>query len=169
MARSGSSSEEDQAELPTAVQVPEASTRAAVVGTASTPLLRSHYALDGASPLPTLALAPRAGHRVLDLCAAPGGKTLCLAGQLFRPASDGVEGAVATHVDAAPASPKLSLLIANERSAPRRARLRCVLDEFIPPRLLWRAAELQATERRCGGGSGGGDGVIAITGVDGSV
>lgn len=53
--------------------------------------LCSHYLLDGASPLPALLLAPRRGHRVLDLCAAPGGKSLILAGQMFNHSSAALE------------------------------------------------------------------------------
>ena len=81
--------------------------------------LMGHYGLDGASPLPAIALAPRRGHRVLDLCAAPGGKSLVLAGQMFA--------------GAAPASAVLSptVLISNDRSGPRRARLRRVLEECV--------------------------------------
>ncbi|VEL43938.1 unnamed protein product [Protopolystoma xenopodis] len=38
--------------------------------------LAGHYILQGASSmLPVMALAPQPGERVLDLCAAPGGKT----------------------------------------------------------------------------------------------
>jgi len=81
------------------------------------PPLTSHYMLDGASPLPALALAPKPGERVLDLCAAPGGKSLVLAGQLFANGS------------APPATG--SLLVSNDRSRPRRARLRRVLSDYL--------------------------------------
>lgn len=37
-----------------------------------------YYLMDAASVLPCLALDVREGHNVLDLCAAPGGKTLAL-------------------------------------------------------------------------------------------
>lgn len=36
----------------------------------------THYAMDGASLLPVLALDLKPGERFLDLCASPGGKTL---------------------------------------------------------------------------------------------
>lgn len=36
----------------------------------------THYLMDGASILPVLALDLQPGERLLDLCAAPGGKTL---------------------------------------------------------------------------------------------
>ena len=42
--------------------------------------LSGHYMIQGASSLlPVIALAPRAGNKVLDMCAAPGGKTTHLA------------------------------------------------------------------------------------------
>uniref|UniRef100_UPI00358F296D 28S rRNA (cytosine(4447)-C(5))-methyltransferase-like n=1 Tax=Myxine glutinosa TaxID=7769 RepID=UPI00358F296D len=38
--------------------------------------LSGHYMIQGASSLlPIIALAPREGNKVLDMCAAPGGKT----------------------------------------------------------------------------------------------
>lgn len=48
----------------------------------------THYLMDGASLLPVLALDLQPGERLLDLCAAPGGKTLLalqtmLPGDLF--------------------------------------------------------------------------------------
>ncbi|DBB11045.1 TPA: 5-methylcytosine rRNA methyltransferase nsun4 [Trebouxia sp. C0006] len=45
--------------------------------------LLSWYWLDEASLLPALMLDPKPGHTVLDMCAAPGGKSLTLASMLF--------------------------------------------------------------------------------------
>jgi hypothetical protein len=72
------------------------------------------YHLDAASLLPVCALDPARGARVLDMCAAPGGKALALA-QLLRGAS-----------------PRGSLT-ANDISAGRRRRLREVLSLYLPP------------------------------------
>jgi len=60
------------------------------------------HVLEEASLLPVALLAPRPGDRVLDLCAAPGGKTAQIATRL------GLRGT----------------LVANDRSAPRLAALR---------------------------------------------
>ncbi len=68
------------------------------------------YALDPASVLVAHALGVAPGERVLDLCAAPGGKSCILAEGL------GASGA----------------LVANDRSAARRARLQRVLAEWLP-------------------------------------
>ena len=73
--------------------------------------LFSHYLMDGASPLPALALAPRPGERVLDLCAAPGGKSLVLASQLFAAGGKGTSA---------------SRLECNDKSQARASRLRQV-------------------------------------------
>ena len=116
--------------------------------------LSSHYLLDGASPLPALRLAPRRGHRVLDLCAAPGGKSLVLAGQLFSRAAVLADDGSTTGA---------TVLVSNDRSAARRARLRRVLKGYLPQRLMHdahsllpsllapRKAELEA---------------VAVTGID---
>ncbi len=73
------------------------------------------YHLDAASANAARALGVRPGERVLDMCAAPGGKTLVLAAAL---AGSGE-------------------LVSNELSAARRARLRTVVEEHLPE--AWRA------------------------------
>lgn len=72
-------------------------------------LLRPYY-LDEASIFAAMALEVEEGDKVLDLCAAPGGKTLILAGLL------GESGE----------------LTSNDRSSARRARLRKVIAEHLP-------------------------------------
>ncbi len=72
--------------------------------------LLAPYFLDRASVLAARSLDVEPGQRVLDLCAAPGGKTLVLALAL---AGSGE-------------------LVSNDRSSARRARLRTVLDEHMP-------------------------------------
>jgi 16S rRNA C967 or C1407 C5-methylase (RsmB/RsmF family) len=74
------------------------------------------YFLDGASLWAARALRPTPGSKVLDMCAAPGGKSLALAAALAGHGS----------------------LLCNELSEPRRARLRRVLDTALPPE--WRRA-----------------------------
>ena len=80
------------------------------------------YHLDAASVVAAASLGVQPGDRVLDLCAAPGGKSLVLATALAEapvgeaPAADGDRGE----------------LVCNERSSARRARLHRVLDEHLP-------------------------------------
>lgn len=71
-------------------------------------LLRPYH-LDEASIVAARALGTREGDRVLDLCAAPGGKTLVLATALKGSGS----------------------LTANDRSSARRARLRDVVNDHL--------------------------------------
>ncbi|MEK7356924.1 MAG: RsmB/NOP family class I SAM-dependent RNA methyltransferase [Bdellovibrionota bacterium] len=68
------------------------------------------YVMDPASIFPAVALEVKTGDEVLDMCAAPGGKSLVLAESL-------IEG---------------GRLVANELSDRRRARLRAVLEDYIP-------------------------------------
>ncbi|HBG65213.1 MAG TPA: RNA methyltransferase [Treponema sp.] len=74
------------------------------------------YFLDPASVCAALCLPVRGAGRVLDLCAAPGGKTLVLAGNL----DDGAR------------------LCSNERSSGRTARLSKVVAQTLPPELAGR-------------------------------
>lgn len=74
------------------------------------------YYMDEASIHAARALDVLVGDRVLDLCAAPGGKTLILAEALAE----------------------AGRLVANDRSATRRARLLTVLREYLPPDVLER-------------------------------
>lgn len=76
--------------------------------------LMAGYRLDAASVVAGLALRLaelRPGDEVLDACAAPGGKTLVLAGRL----------------------PEGAAIVANELSSERRRRLSDVLDAHLPP------------------------------------
>jgi 16S rRNA C967 or C1407 C5-methylase (RsmB/RsmF family) len=76
-------------------------------------LLKPYY-LDGASVRAARALNVQQGDTVLDLCAAPGGKTLVLALALGGTGS----------------------LTSNDRSADRRGRLKTVIEDHLPPK--WR-------------------------------
>jgi len=105
--------------------------------------LRKPYYLDRASALSVSALTVRPGDRVLDLCAAPGGKSLALLSGLLkdltterqptalqsRPGGDNRE-ARETRGEV-PDRPGIEL-IANERSRTRRARLQRTLHEHLP-------------------------------------
>lgn len=72
--------------------------------------LLNYYLMDAASVLPVLALEIKARDRVVDLCAAPGGKSFLCALKL--------QGT--------------GLLVSNDRSAARRARIHRIFDDYIP-------------------------------------
>lgn len=75
------------------------------------------YVMDPASIVVALALEPQSDDSVLDMCAAPGGKTLVLAEQMVKSAEgQSFEGT----------------LISNEISEPRRDRLLRVIQDYIP-------------------------------------
>jgi len=73
--------------------------------------LSAPYTLDAASVYAALSLAPEGGSKALDMCAAPGGKSLVIASLLGEGGS----------------------LVSNERSGERRARLKRVLDAHLRP------------------------------------
>ncbi len=85
-----------------------------ILETAQTRDQERFYVLDLASLIPPLALNPSVDDICLDMCAAPGGKTLVLA-SLMAMSSDSV-------ID----------LVANEMSPDRRSRLIRVLKEQLP-------------------------------------
>ncbi|CAN9503212.1 unnamed protein product [Ophioblennius macclurei] len=75
--------------------------------------LLSYYLMDAASVLPCLALDVQEGHTVLDLCAAPGGKTLALL-----------------------QTQSIRFLCLNDSSVSRTQRLRKVLNSYVPKQFL---------------------------------
>lgn len=106
------------------------------------------YFLDGASAVAALCMQVQPGDRVLDLCAAPGGKSLMMACRLFAPqvaseaaptgsqaTSEQVTAAWAARMAAA-AMPEGGLLVCNEASKPRAQRLERVLRSFLPAELI---------------------------------
>jgi 5-methylcytosine rRNA methyltransferase NSUN4 len=72
--------------------------------------LMTTYVMDPASIYPAVALGVQPGEEILDMCAAPGGKSLILAEML--------EGE--------------GRLVSNELSDRRRARLRAVIEDYVP-------------------------------------
>lgn len=72
------------------------------------------YSMDEASIIAAKALGVESGDDVLDMCAAPGGKTLVLASMLHGKGT----------------------LVSNDRSSARRARLKNVIESHIDPSFL---------------------------------
>jgi 5-methylcytosine rRNA methyltransferase NSUN4 len=70
----------------------------------------NYYLMDAASILPVEALDIQLNERVVDLCAAPGGKSLLCALKLQN----------------------TGLLVSNDRSAARRARIHKIFDDYFP-------------------------------------
>lgn len=120
--------------------------------------LSTHYWLDPASLLPPLLLGVQPGQQVLDMCAAPGGKSLVLAHLLFAaqhaaaaaPAGGPGDCASATQgsgsrgsqeggarrgafdADAPAGGGYSGLLVCNELDTGRRGRLLRVLKAYVP-------------------------------------
>lgn len=77
------------------------------------PNMEPTYEMDPASILVAQSLGAQSGDKILDMCAAPGGKTLVVAEALFASGGEG-------------------LLVSNELSQDRRARLIRVLHQYVP-------------------------------------
>ncbi len=93
-----------------------------------------NYYLDPASVFAAMQLPLKGAERLLDMCAAPGGKTLVLAGRMDEDAS----------------------LVSNERSQNRKQRLVTVCDTCLPPDIRERikiscsdAAKWCTTQKEC--------------------
>jgi 5-methylcytosine rRNA methyltransferase NSUN4 len=82
--------------------------------------LLAEYVMDPASIEAAQALEVKPGEQVLDMCAAPGGKTLILAENLFLQSRN------------TKAQDMTGTLIANELSAARRERLTKVIQQYVP-------------------------------------
>ncbi|KAK7893859.1 hypothetical protein LTR67_006560 [Exophiala xenobiotica] len=95
--------------------------------------LKNYYCLDFASIFPVLALDPQPNDTILDMTAAPGGKTLTMLNHLAPslPPADNNNSTGSTTI-----SHFKTRLHVNELDFHRRKRLRLVLDEYIPPHLL---------------------------------
>ena len=70
----------------------------------------NYYLMDAASILPVEALDLHPGEKVVDLCAAPGGKSFLCALKLHNQ----------------------GLLVSNDRSAARRVRIHRIFDDYLP-------------------------------------
>ncbi|KAI1186610.1 S-adenosyl-L-methionine-dependent methyltransferase [Nemania serpens] len=87
--------------------------------------LMTHWNLDAASLLAVSVLDPRPGDKILDLCAAPGGKSVALS-QFLRP----------DRYDSASATLEGGCLHSNELDAGRNKRLAHNLQSYLPEALF---------------------------------
>ncbi|MBF0312715.1 MAG: RsmB/NOP family class I SAM-dependent RNA methyltransferase [Oligoflexia bacterium] len=94
-------------------------------------VLLNYYIMDYASILAAQALRVAVGDRVLDLCAAPGGKSLVLAYALLRAQTQAQAG---------------ELLTLNEFSKERRERLKRTLRDYLPTQELEQRVQFSARD-----------------------
>lgn len=94
-------------------------------------LLLSHWNLDAASALCASMLDVCPGHRVLDLCAAPGGKSVALAQSLFSHSKHS-----SAMLNERALSAPMSYLHSNEIDPPRNRRLQNNLRSYLPQSLF---------------------------------
>jgi len=147
--------------------------------------LLTHYLLDGASVLAARTLQVKPGHKILDLCAAPGGKSLVIAFDLFsqKPTPIDIESEddysseggdeeddyeslsdeekhkndTRSRLNPPPQTQKpesqkgnftsrFGLLVCNEFSESRRARLKRVMESYVPHLLGERKIQVTAQD-----------------------
>lgn len=89
--------------------------------------LHTHWNLDAASVVAAQCLDVQPGHAVLDLCAAPGGKSITLAQRLWPD--------MYADKPSATSSPR-SMLHSNEVDPARNRRLASNLQSYLPPQLM---------------------------------
>lgn len=86
----------------------------------------THWNLDAASVLAAQCLDIQPGQAVLDMCAAPGGKSITLAQRLWP----------SLYADKPSEAPCTSMLHANEVDVTRHKRLQTNLQTYLPPTLF---------------------------------
>lgn len=91
--------------------------------------LKPWYWLDPASIIPALALNVVPGQSVLDMCCAPGGKSIILAHCLLQ---DATASSSSSYANKNSNIPEGSRLVCNEVNHMRRSRLRKVLTSYLP-------------------------------------
>lgn len=101
--------------------------------------LMSHWNMDAASVLAAGLLNVRSGDAVLDLCAAPGGKSIALAQDLFFRGED------ASLADTATGAERSTMLCSNEADKTRFRRLSENLRAYLPETISVRCTNVDAT------------------------
>ncbi|CDJ66292.1 hypothetical protein, conserved [Eimeria necatrix] len=95
------------------------------------------YFLDGASALAAFVLEARPGEVVLDMCAAPGGKSLIISSMMSQaklPSYIIGNNSMSYEIDSIDNDDEAGgLLVCNDASRDRLARLQATLTKFLPP------------------------------------
>ena len=123
---SSSTDDEDGEEVTDSID--SVTTRFPPPASSLTPSLHLYYLLDPSSLLPVQSLALSPHHSILDMCAAPGGKSLAI---LFTLASL-TTATTASATSSLTATSASYHLTCNELSHVRRQRLQRVLTSYVP-------------------------------------
>jgi len=92
--------------------------------------LQYFYPMDAASLFPVCALNPQPNENILDLCAAPGGKSLLILEKLLFPKKN------STFFNTLNTPSKELSLTLNDRSKIRTQKLLNVLKNYLPPEII---------------------------------